>query len=635
MKQLDELSHLCRFIEENMENETGVISQEVVAELKIVIEAYALRSDFNRLDVDSSMSEDRRSEMELLRSRVKYLENVIQEQRDTKEGYKKSYTEITDAMMQMSTVHTNYTDDLVKKLMLAEETTVTVTTENERLKKNLAEYEVQINRLIEDKQTLIDNNHKFKDSYARAADQCDHLQKQLKDLAMLKEREDKKHERSLGILNAEGMKLRKQVEISKHTEKTNEFLIKSLRSENRELKTELTNHKEKLEKLELKDKELVDGLVKELAKLKCSNDDVNRIMSSIGKQYHIDRTSKNRSSNTSECKIKLNSSQYENLESYEDIFNNSVAVDATESFQEETANGVKEKETQINTILKKENKNMEDSFKDDLPDFKRPKSKNKIGQDSTNVLPFATTREELSRNLDSIIKKKLSFMSNRKSSNPKDFEFQGLAQPSNQATLPVEININSEITREVFVSLTESVDAYLKTDKNPTTFIFNEFEKSRMQQRFDKTDPKSIKVAVQAIIKIFIHQIDFLEGHLKNLTIKNSQLQLKVDDLKYDLNNLLSTYLEKNQKNQDFLNSNTKFFYKAKTSLKLSVEGSGVKKSSSSFSGQRLISGVKKQDTSGSLLKESSDKIEQKEEPKAASENDSIWAKFTSIIKFD
>ena len=635
MTKLDELPNLCKFVEDHLQHDTGIISQDVANELKLVVEFYQYSGYKGDIAEDQENIDELRTINESLKSKVRHLEQIIEEHKEQNSDCMKSYHEINNAMVQMSAVHNEYTSDLLNQVKTYDEENSKIVEENETFKKRIVDYEIQITKLLDDIQSAKAECQKYHGLYAGMKEQLEDSQKQLKEISSQKEKDSKNHQRSLNILNSEGMKLRKQIEIHKQSDKTNEFLIKSLRSENKELKNDMGVLKERLETMEARDRELGDILVKQLKVINCSDDDVSKIMVSIGKQQQNDRSLSGNGNNISDIKYRFNSSQYENLESYEDIFNNSLSFDKTNSCQEQDSNKLNSNPLELPKMIDNIANVTEESVKkENNEDIQRDSAK-RANMDSLTVSPYVTTKEELSRNLDTEIKKRLSFMSQRKTNTNKELDMPTSFNTQNCLNIMPDIRSPLEIDERLFKSLINNIEEYLNTDKNPTTFRFNEFDKSRMLQRFEKADKKSLKVTVISIIKAFIQQMDFLEGNIKNLTMRNSQLMLKNDDLKYEINYLMKTFLEKNKKNQDYLNNAAFDFKKYKKDIKTSMDGSNSKKLSKEVKGIANNLDDNRNEDSGSSIKHTTNGKQGIGDHENEDEDANLWTKFKSMIKLD
>ena len=191
------------------------------------------------------------------------------------------------------------------------------------------------------------------------------------------------------------------------------------------------------------------------------------------------------------------------------------------------------------------------------------------------------------------------------------------------------VTLDSIIKQDEFNSLVVFTEDHLLTDKNPSTFILTGFEKRQMTAKYKTLKNKTLKKVFLVFIKLFINQINFLEGHISNLTNSNSYYQIRVEELKDEIEGMLKNFLARNKRNQDQLDKATDEFKKSRYYMGKILNSKVFEDGNNS----EAIKKIKKKLNDGKDIDyKEIDKLVKSEQVKVEEEEEGVWKKFTSIL---
>lgn len=144
------------------------------------------------------------------------------------------------------------------------------------------------------------------------------------------------------------------------------------------------------------------------------------------------------------------------------------------------------------------------------------------------------------------------------------------------------------ITRLHLLEIIDAIQIYLASDKNSTSLKLTEHDKRKLLAKFDKKSFTQRAMA-KAFMSVALEHINFLECHIKSLTNKNCDFEMKMSDMREEMNFMLKSFLDKNKETQEFLNASVIKFKLSKLERKTSVltNQSAIKKNMNDYSGFR------------------------------------------------
>lgn len=214
-----------------------------------------------------------------------------------------------------------------------------------------------------------------------------------------------------------------------------------------------------------------------------------------------------------------------------------------------------------------------------------------------NPQTFGTNRDEIKKNLDSILKEKLNFKTGgylkgmtglpHSAVPPKIEATESNLSHDSQTPIQSEkrftINsIRAVFTEPVYLELMKEIESFLDSPKNETTFRMSDFEKKVLRVKFKSDKEQTVRKVVIRFLKVFVRNINFLECQINKLVKGNSDLELKNQKLKTENESILHKYLETNQQTQLAINQANEQVMKFKTNT------SGTKPSSKVISVGKL-----------------------------------------------
>lgn len=194
--------------------------------------------------------------------------------------------------------------------------------------------------------------------------------------------------------------------------------------------------------------------------------------------------------------------------------------------------------------------------------------------DSKNPSNFGTNKDEIRKQLDSMIKLKTAF----KTSGTTDKVIFQQKEKQNESILsgesgffgPSEKKTNllsgkTIVTEALFFELIDNLEKYLESSKNETTFRISDFEKKVLKVKFQSGTEQNLRKIFMRTAKVFVKNINFLECQINKLVNSNSTLEMKYSKVKHELDALLQKYLAINQNSQQVLNENNEQVLKFRT----------------------------------------------------------------------
>ena len=346
-------------------------------------------------------------------------------------------------------------------------------------------------------------------------------------------------------INFEGMKLRKTNEFLKQNQKGHEVVIRGLKRDVKELKEKIKTLEETESK---KDKEtdiIIHALVDLAEKFQIEKESIKKVLEKHNKEHLLIK------SNKSAIGQELNT-KYKNLEVYDNLFNDSSDGD----FDFESSNPSPDIEERISK---------EQSEEEPIAPLITNNSEKKV-----TGANFHTNKEAIRNSLaiQSNIQKKvfktIHHHEMNEEENQQAFE-RIIADLKNETINDFQKSIPDEYIDELFIEF----DKFVKSPNNPTTFTFVESDKLDLKAKFKEKEGQTLNRVVLIISDLILKHVDFLENHIKQLTTKNSDLELKMADLKNEMDFMLQNYMEKNKKAQQIINKNNAKLIKLKSEKKL------------------------------------------------------------------
>lgn len=660
MKSLDELTHLMNFLEIQLAEDNGIMSQETIDELKYVLETYSNFEDNTDLASILKKMEVIDDENQTLKTKLEKANAELKEKTESSEKYRKTVianqTELNHVNSATEDKIIQLTDDV--HVLTSDKNVLLKELEDERSK--FHKTELALKECEEKCRVLEANLTETTEKYEKLSSLNNEDDKILKDRLEQKEKEFDTLKKTYSKLSKQGEKISRQINLLKADKKNNDNIIKRLERENKELKDIQGKVQENVENSQKKDQELITKLVIEIQTTDYNKERLADLLETFGKKQILIKASP---MVREISMVKIDPvNNYGNLQDYEDVFNNSHALgpdnqnnsyhDIQMSFENKEDMPVFESNRNIHFIESMQKQGMADLYNSDvLTDMTVKKE--------ADPRKFLTTKEDVRKQLEDMIGERTLF----KTRGPERLEINGASMVFEDKEEVIKdlkgtrsiVDLSSKIKQEELEKLIEYLEDYLNNDKNPTTFTLTNYDKRQMMAKFTKTEDRNLRKFFIVVIKLFVYQINFLEGHIKNLTNSNSHLHIKVDNMKTDMARLLKTYLEKNKKTQDFLNTNSEFkkskLGKNQPNESVVINGEQVghggnnskikikdfspnKKLNQSTEVNRSEDRSEKKGDKTSDKKKRKNTIDKPKGPEDKDENENLWSKISSFIPF-
>ena len=652
MKSLDDLTHLIGFFENQLNEDSNAMSQEAVDELKYVLEMYARFEDNPDIAAMLRKMEAIDVENQKLKGELESTRAELKEKEARSETFRKTVvqneTEMEKVNSETEERITQLTDEVYvlkndKNVLLAEleeeraklKTAQGLLKESEEKCRQLAESLAEVTAKYE----KINNLNAEDDKIGR-------------ERLELKENECELLKNKLNKLTKEGSKLKVQMEMYKQNHKNDERIRKNLEKEYRTLRETHHSAKETFETGKKKDEELIDRLIAEIRKTDYSQEKLAELLETFGKAHLLENNGE-LYKEASAVKIE-GGNQFESLQDYENMFNDSVAV----------GQGLDQSKANISLPLE-DNEDMPMLESKRNIHFTEAMQKQGLGElinsevgdemtvkKETEPKRFMSMKEDVQKQLEQMIGNKTLF----KTQKPERLEYNETSEVIDRKDETIKdlkgtrtpVNLDSKLKVEELEKFIEFLHDYLCSEKNPTAFTLTNYERKQIVNRFIRSEASDLRKFMTAVAKVFISHINFLEGHIKGLMNSNSHLTLKVDRLKTEMEVMLNTYLEKNKKNQEFLNSHTDYkiskVHKSNPQESVVIAGGKTgdklkqsKERAKDVSPKKTSAKHKQPDKSDSGNKNKDGKQRKKKKKATGSEgsdDENIWSKFTSMLPF-
>lgn len=660
MKSLDELTNLMNFLETQLSDDHGIMSSETIDELKYVLETYAAFEDNADLASILKRMEAIDSENQTLKSQLEKLKTELKEKAENTEHLRKTVITNEAALQKVSST----TED--KIIQLTDEVCILTKDKNVLLKELEDEREKARTtelKLKESEERYRELNEKFYEVTTKY-DKLSSLNKEndtiLKDRLELTNKEFETLKSQKSKFQRGFDKIQKFNHMYKHNHKSQEQIIKNLQREKHELQEANKTITDKVGTDHKKSEELITKLIIEIQKGDYNQDRLNELLDTFGKRQILVRDIPP-VNDISMVKME-NGGNYGNLEDYEDIFNDSVAVGADHhqdnqnmslQFENNDDLPMVDSRRNIHFVQAMQNQGMDALLDGELIG-------NRTIKNEPDPKKFMSMQDDIKQQLEKMIGEKTLFKTQR----PEKVEFNNSSVVFEKKEdiikdlkgLRTPVDINSTIKIEEVEKLIEFLEEYLSSEKNPTAFTLTSYDKKQFTKKFTKSPDHNIKRYYTILSKLFVYHINFLEGHIKNLMNSNSHLLSKVDSLKNEMHVLLKNYLEKNKKAQDFMNSASEFkiskLIKSKVTEMKPVESVVLTKerpeNELQHSNSKSRESPKKSNNPSGKDQKSGKQTERKrkrdgktaEKSKISndiekSKDENIWSKFTSILPFN
>lgn len=335
-------------------------------------------------------------------------------------------------------------------------------------------------------------------------------------------------------VNFEGLKLRKANDLMKQNQKSTDIVLKNLRKELQDLKdkTKLQDNASETE-----DNQMLTELLKMLSK----NDQQLKAVKELYKKYnkgHIFETDKKTGEQSRAAH------KYENLKTYENLFEDSDAED-----NEAESNHDFDKPVRIDN---KTDKTVESVPKKEVETVNSPKRNDNFAVD---VLQFRTAEDTIKETLNNAINLRKKNFTSQLTSNV-DAENINIKKIINDLKVPINSTSNSpSITKSQIEEVVAYTQSYLESRKNFTSLRLTDHDKQTLMEKYSKKKVFDYKRMVKVIIEAVLEHVDFLESHIKGLTTKNSEMELKLVDIKAEMDYMLDENSKRNKDAQESLDS--------------------------------------------------------------------------------
>ena len=337
--------------------------------------------------------------------------------------------------------------------------------------------------------------------------------------------------------NFEGLKLRKANELLKQNQKSSDIVIRNLRKELQELREDAKSQdytKRSTDEPLLRD--IIAGFAGNAAatqKLKELCNKHNRA-SLLAPPQSEEKPSPQQ--------------KYTNLESYEKLFDDS---------NEGKENSAEKEDHDEDSPIRVDSKDKKVAELEEEPGIDEPTKEGKPVERFADANNFQTTENAIKASLNAAITlRKKNFVSQ---STAKAFlqggDVQDIVKELTQS--PAREQASLAVTKTQLEEVTAHIETYLGSAKNSTSLKLNEHDKRKLMGKLESDKGLDSKRMVKAFLKVALEHINFLEKHIKSLTVKNSELELKLADIKAEMDYMLKSYLDKNKTTQELLNAST------------------------------------------------------------------------------
>lgn len=248
-------------------------------------------------------------------------------------------------------------------------------------------------------------------------------------------------------------------------------------------------------------------------------------------------------------------------ESTGDDFINKLKREAT------TYNDLDEIQTDsFQPMLQNDNLEFEDAdarFKAMFQDSTRATGTHESGEQTADAA--ASKKEEMKRMLEEKINMRKTISKAPATRNfTVETVFQGNdhLKVSERDIVPVVGNKSNDNSQGLEIAISESdfqkllayIETYLGSEKNPTTCVVNDYDHKRLIELFSKARSKNAKKLCRILTDFYLSYISFLEGSISNLTYSKTYLQTKNNNLLEENKYLANKILAKNNQDTEFLN---------------------------------------------------------------------------------
>ncbi len=185
--------------------------------------------------------------------------------------------------------------------------------------------------------------------------------------------------------------------------------------------------------------------------------------------------------------------------------------------------------------------------------------------------------------------------------------------------LDSNILVDSKVSLGVFEQVINALKDFLISEKNPTTFLLTNYSRKRMLKKYAAAKDKTYQKSLFMFFKLFLSQMNFLEGKIENFININSFLEMKISNVQEEMGHLLKSFLLKNKKNQEFLNETNQKLIRLRKKNKKKLQKMRKGK-------QRQIEKMKE------FIKESKIKEEEKKQEQKPVDEKNIWDEFIDLF---
>lgn len=175
---------------------------------------------------------------------------------------------------------------------------------------------------------------------------------------------------------------------------------------------------------------------------------------------------------------------------------------------------------------------------------------------------FGTNKEDIRKNLDTILKMKMQFKTGGNPLPPRAHRaepVESVFTQESQLVIPSQRpmliqSLKALVSDAAYSELISELGGYLESHRNKTTFRLTDFDRKVFRVKFDSGKEQTVRKVVMRLIKIFVRFIEHLEGKINQLLNSNSNWELKYHKLKEESEVMLHKYLETNKQTQLVLN---------------------------------------------------------------------------------
>ena len=541
MKKQGELPYLEHFLEIHLAEDTGIVSEDLREELKLLIRIFSAIDGKEDFTVAFQKLEDLEKENKELKEKNAQLDFTLSNNNKQERKFQKR---LSDSHVLIDNINESYTTE-IKDL---NEMIDNLKNENGHLMSQLKKSEElylkskkNVNKLKKTIESLKDELDSKREELETSNTMSREENEQLKVLSSIKEKECQMLQQEIKNYQRENKSLNKQNLFLKQGQKNNERTGEIYKNQIEELKEEIDKLNFKLG-TDVKEKEdKLHQFLEELKKAGLNSKIVDKVFKKLNEEEKPER-------DRSPLRIS-HGFPMENLIQYEDAFNQSSIFPSMNP----TPKGAKSPILRLNSSLTQdykipftfdEIKSTED--KKEESDFIESPPVERLSSSRTGSFP---SKEEIEDKLAKAIERKTTFTLPLVKINELESENSKKSDESSQG-----VTLNTLLKLENFNSIIDYIEDFLKSEDNQTLFLLTSFEKEKIYKKFNKSTKKNFEAFLFAFLKVFLRHVSYLENQLGNMTKSSSYFQMKSVNYKREIGTLVEKFMEKNKNSQIMMN---------------------------------------------------------------------------------